>query len=58
MNKVSSSDKVEYVVEINPSQGESYTILIETSNIEWSMEQYCRNRGMLQWRVLGTNINS
>jgi hypothetical protein len=32
-----------------------YTIELTTDNIEWSMEQYQRNRRALNWEILEVN---
>lgn len=49
-----------YKIEITPIVGERtggrdeapYTIEIETDNLNWSMEQYQRNRQPLNWKVV------
>ena len=42
-----------YKIEIIPLMGgERYTIELTTDNIEWSMEQYKRNREPLTYNIL------
>ncbi len=32
-------------------------LIMETDNIEWSMEQYSRNRQLKSWRIISETIN-
>ena len=43
-----------YTILITPinTTDEPYTIIIESDRIDWSMEQYQRNRNALTWKVL------
>ena len=43
---------MKYKILITPLEGEKYTIDIKTDNLNWSMEQYQRNRDPLNWEVL------
>ena len=50
-----------YKIEITPLTGTSgrqdapYTIEITTDDINWSMEQYQRNREAFDWEILEVN---
>mgnify|MGYP001214065708 CR=1 FL=1 len=41
-----------YKILITPRMGAPYEIELETDRLEWSMEQYQRNRDPLTWKVL------
>lgn len=42
-----------YTIQITPlNEQESYTIELITDNINWSMEQYQRNKETLFWKVI------
>lgn len=41
-----------YKIEITFSNGSSHQIDLETDRLEWSMEQYQRNRPAFTWKVL------
>ena len=41
-----------YLIEINYISGEVDQIELTTDRLEWSMEQYCRNREPLTWRIV------
>lgn len=43
---------IKYKILITPVYGEKYTIDLETDRLEWSMEQYQRNRDPLNWEVI------
>ena len=47
-----------YKIEITPvnKDDKSYITKIQTDNIEWSMEQYQRNREPLTWKMMNWNI--
>ena len=47
-----------YKIQITPTNPdvEPYITKIETGNIEWSMEQYQRNREPLTWEMMDWNI--
>ena len=43
----------QYTIQITPNnKQESYTIELVTDNIDWSMEQYQRNRESFSWEVI------
>jgi len=44
--------KTNYNILITPSGEQPYTITLETSDLEWSMEQYGRNRGAFTFEVI------
>lgn len=50
-----------YKIEITPltetmgREDAPYTIEIKTDNINWSMEQYQRNRAAFSWEILEVN---
>ena len=56
-----------YIIEITPIVTEQnrtggrndspYMTTIETDDIEWSMEQYQRNRTPLTWKIVSINDN-
>ena len=44
-----------YKIEVTQSYGdfvEVYEIELDTDRLEWSMEQYARNRGAIKYKVL------
>ena len=41
-----------YKIEITFSNGSSHQIDLETDRLEWSMEQYQRNRPALVWKLI------
>jgi len=41
-----------YLIEINYTSGETETIELTTDRLEWSMDQYQRNREPLTWRLV------
>mgnify|MGYP003653471673 CR=1 FL=1 len=47
-----------YKIQITPTNSDvkPYINKIETDNIEWSMEQYQRNREPLTWKMMNWNI--
>ncbi len=47
-----------YKIQITPvdSKVKPHVVKIETDDIEWSMEQYQRNREPLEWEMLNWNI--
>ena len=50
--------KAWYKIKVTPQDDvtEPYTFKVETRNIEWTMEQYTRNREPLKWEMLNWNI--
>ena len=44
--------KKKYLVEITDVNGTTYEFEFVTDNIEWSIEQYCRNRSIIEHRIL------
>ena len=49
-----TSDKIKYNIRITPidKKEKEYTIEIVTPNLEWSMDQFQRNRAPLSWKVV------
>ena len=41
-----------YLIEITESNGEVSTLELETDRLDWSMEQYQRNRNPFTWKVV------
>ena len=41
-----------YLIEITESNGEVSTLELETDRLDWSMEQYQRNRNAFTWKVV------
>ena len=41
-----------YLIEINYTTGETDQLELTTDRLEWSMEQYQRNREPLNWKVI------
>ena len=41
-----------YKIEITFSNGSSHQIDLETDRLEWSMEQYQRNRQPFKWKII------
>ena len=41
----------EWTVRITPSKGEPYEIKLDTEDIDWSMDQYQRNREPLTYEL-------
>jgi hypothetical protein len=48
-----------YKIKITPyhAADASYVLELETENLEWSMEQYQRNRDPLKWEILEENAD-
>ena len=44
-------NKLIYEVLITPTSDKPYTIEIKTDDIEWSMEQYARNRSSFTYEI-------
>ena len=44
--------KKKYLVECTEVNGTTYEFEFVTDNIEWSIEQYCRNRSIIEHRIL------
>ena len=44
--------KKKYLVEFTEVNGTTYEFEFVTDNIEWSLEQYCRNRSIIEHRIL------
>jgi hypothetical protein len=55
---VGEKNKMNYKIKITPITEQKfcavkpYTIELETDDIEWSMEQYQRNRKPFQWELV------
>jgi hypothetical protein len=49
-----------YKIRITPldEEQEPYTFKVQTKNIDWTMEQYQRNREPFHWKVLDWNIRA
>ena len=45
-----------YTINIRYEDGETEETVIRTTNIDWSMEQYQRNRQPFTWRVVEKNL--
>ena len=41
-----------YLIEITESNGEVSSLELETDRLDWSMEQYQRNRKPFTWKVV------
>ena len=41
-----------YLIEITESNGEVSTLELETDRLDWSMQQYQRNRNPFTWKVV------
>ena len=41
-----------YLIEFTESNGEVSTLELETDRLDWSMEQYQRNRNPFTWKVV------
>lgn len=41
-----------YLIQVTESNGEVFTFELETDRLDWSMEQFQRNRDRLTWKVL------
>jgi hypothetical protein len=48
-----------YKIKITPyhTVGVWYVLELETENLEWSMEQYQRNRDPFEWEILEENAD-
>lgn len=44
-----------YLIEINYLHGETDQVELTTDKLEWSMNQYQRNREPLTWKVISEN---
>ena len=46
-----------YTILVAPlnTTGEPYTVIIESDRIDWSMEQYQRNRDAFNWEIKEVN---
>ena len=47
----------EYIVEINYLNGRSFTKVFKTDKLQWTMEQYQRNRVAFEWKVVEDSEN-
>ena len=51
-------NKIKYYIEVteyhsdNSGDTKINMLILETDNIEWSMEQYSRNRQLKSWRII------
>jgi len=41
-----------YLIEITESNGDVSTLELETDRLDWSMDQYQRNRNPFTWKVV------
>lgn len=48
---MTTSKEIIYTIEIKDG-GETDIITIKTQDINWSMEQYIRNRKISEWKIL------
>ena len=56
---MSDKAKAWYKIEVTPGEEdgrEPYVFKVETRDIEWTMEQYQRNREPFEWKMLNWNI--
>jgi hypothetical protein len=44
--------KKKYIVEFTYNSGEKETVTFETDNIEWIIDQWCRNRSVTNTQIL------
>ena len=44
--------KKKYIVEFTDIQGEKEEVELITDKIEWSIEQYCRNRSIVKHEII------
>lgn len=44
--------KKKYIVEFTDTQGNKEEVELITDNIEWSIEQYCRNRSIVKHEII------
>lgn len=44
--------KKKYLVEFTYNNGEKEEVTLTTDNIKWSIEQYCRNRHIINHEIL------
>ena len=49
--------KTSYKILITPAEGQPYTITLKTDNIEWSMQQYARNRAPFTFEIIEDGSN-
>jgi uncharacterized protein YjbK len=47
--------KIEYLTETKYCSTKPYEIELETDRIDWSMEQYQRNRQPFKWEIIKTD---
>lgn len=45
-------DSKTYLLEINYTNGETEKLELTTDRLEWSIEQYQRNRKFFNWKVI------
>jgi len=47
-----------YKIQVTPlnEEQEPYTFKVQTKDIDWTMEQYQRNREPFHWKVLDWNV--
>ena len=44
--------EIEYLQETKYCSAKPYDVVLETDDIEWSMEQYQRNRQPFSWKIV------
>lgn len=44
--------KKKYIVEFTYNNGEKETVTFETDKIEWTIDQWCRNRSVTNTQIL------
>jgi|TARA_A100001015_G_scaffold272338_1_gene326833 hypothetical protein len=44
--------QIEYLQETKYCSAKPYEVVLETDRIEWSMEQYQRNRQPFKWKII------
>lgn len=50
--------KKKYTVEFTYSNGEKESVIFETDNIKWSMDQWMRNRNISDKKIIDENLAS
>ena len=44
--------KKKYIIEFKYSNGDTEEVTLVTDNIQWSIEQWCRNRSVIDHKIL------
>lgn len=50
--------KKSYLIEFTYSNGSKEEVTLTTDNIKWSIEQYCRNRSVINHQILEEGTSS